>query len=132
MKKSSIVLIIFLAVTLATLISTMSSGESYADFKHAFSQADHEFTVVGRLNKEKGITYNPAIDPNIVSFYMIDKSGTESLVILNQSKPQDMERSEDVVIKGKGKDSVFYAHTILLKCPSKYAEENQFSASVNN
>lgn len=131
MKKSSIVLIIFLAISIGTLISTLSSGDTYADFYQAFSQPGQEYTVVGHLNKGKNIIYNPSVNPNLVSFYMIDKKGKESLVMLNQSKPQDMERSEDIVIKGSGQDSVFYAHTILLKCPSKYAEENKFSSSTN-
>jgi cytochrome c-type biogenesis protein CcmE len=129
MKKSSIVLIIFLAFSIGILISTVSSGETYADFYQAFSQPYKEYTVVGQLNKRKNIIYNPSVNPNLVSFYMIDKKGNESMVVLNQSKPQDMEKSEDIVIKGRGQDTVFYAHTILLKCPSKYAEENKFSSS---
>ena len=37
-------------------------------------------------------------------------------------KPQDFERSEQVVITGNMKNDVFVADKILLKCPSKYTE----------
>lgn len=123
MRKSYVFLLIILAISTGVIVSTMSSTESYAPFSEAFDNQGQDYTVVGNLLKEKQIVYNPKINPNIVSFYMTDKQGKTSKVILNQSKPQDMERSEDIVIKGRAQDSVFYAHTILLKCPSKYEEQ---------
>jgi cytochrome c-type biogenesis protein CcmE len=106
------------------LISTMSSPSIYTDFETAAMTPDQEFTVIGQLIKSKQITYNPKHDPNLVKFFMMDKKGKEFEVLLNQSKPQDMERSEDIVVKGKVKGDVFQAHTILLKCPSKYEEKS--------
>lgn len=126
MKTSYIVALIFLAVISSFLISLISEPSQYANFTEAFQSPGKEFTVIGSLNRAREIKYNPRVNPNIVTFSMIDTEGKESTVILNQSKPQDMERSEDIVVKGRGIDSVFVAHTILLKCPSKYQEDNTF------
>jgi len=130
MKKYHILLVIVLGVVVSVLISTTDSSSEYANFAKAAEYQDTEFTVIGNLNKKKPIEYNPQLNPNLVTFYMTDKKGKELKVVLNDSKPQDMERSEDVVVKGRFKDDVFYANTILLKCPSKYQEENEFSQTA--
>lgn len=124
MKTSYIFFVVLLAIVTGIFISTMSAPSKYASFTEASMSPETDFTVIGNLNKEKPIEYNPKIDPNLVTFYVIDKQGKEYKVHLNQSKPQDMERSEDIVIKGKISGDAFYAHTILLKCPSKYEEQN--------
>jgi cytochrome c-type biogenesis protein CcmE len=128
MKTSYIVTLIFLAVISGFLITLISEPSRYANFSEAFDSPGTEFTVIGNLNRSKKIDYNPKLNPNIVTFSMVDKEGSEHTVVLNQSKPQDMERSEDIVVKGKGVDGVFYAHTILLKCPSKYEEKNTMTS----
>lgn len=130
MKKYHILLIIVLAIVVSVFISTADSSSEYANFTEAKKHQETEFTIIGNLNKEKPIEYNPQLNPNLVTFYMTDKQGKELKVILNSSKPQDMERSEDVVVKGRYKDDIFYANTILLKCPSKYQEGNEFSQTA--
>lgn len=129
MKNHHILLIIALAVAVGVLISTTTSSSEYASFSEASRRPDTQFTLVGNINKEKPIEYNPHVNPNLVTFYMIDKEGTEFKVILNSSKPQDMERSEDVVVKGRCGGDTFYANSILLKCPSKYVEKRKFQTS---
>jgi len=46
-------------------------------------------------------------------------------VIYNQPKPQDFERSEEITMTGYATDSAFIATDILMKCPSKYNEQNE-------
>ena len=48
------------------------------------------------------------------------KEGGENKVIFKGAQPQDFRRSEQLVLTGKMKDGVFYASNILMKCPSKY------------
>ena len=44
------------------------------------------------------------------------------------AKPADLDRSERVVLIGSmGADGTFHAKNMLLKCPSKYNEENKIS-----
>jgi len=51
---------------------------------------------------------------------MIDNNGDEQVVHFHGSKPQDFERSEQIVLVGKFDDGSFEASRILMKCPSKY------------
>ena len=57
----------------------------------------------------------------------------EKKVILEKTKPQDFERSEQIVLIGKVEGDEFHASEILLKCPSKYndgkPEESSSSSS---
>jgi cytochrome c-type biogenesis protein CcmE len=53
---------------------------------------------------------------------MIDNNGEEQLVHFAGSKPQDFERSEQIVLVGKYENDTFQASKILMKCPSKYNE----------
>ena len=49
--------------------------------------------------------------------------GIAKPVVLHKSKPQDFEKSEQIVLIGKIKDDVFHANDILMKCPSKYNDQ---------
>lgn len=40
--------------------------------------------------------------------------------MLHKSVPQDIEKSEQIVLIGKMKGEEFHATEILMKCPSKY------------
>jgi cytochrome c-type biogenesis protein CcmE len=66
--------------------------------------------------------YNPKVNPDIFSFFLTDQNGTQRQVNLHKSKPQDFDKSEQIVLIGTIQDSVFEASDILLKCPSKYNE----------
>lgn len=132
MRISYVVALVLLAIMTSMLISTMSAPSAYANFTEASAQPGEEFTVVGTLSRTEPVVYDPSKDPNLVSFYMLDKQGQKFHVLLNDSKPQDMERSEDVVVKGRVNGKVFHAHTILLKCPSKYEEENTFTTEYSS
>lgn len=120
MKKTHIIAIIVIAVAIGAIISTVSDAATYADFTTAEQFPGKEFQVVGELNKEKDVIYAPEINANEFSFYMIDKQGEERKVVFNGAKPQDFERSEQVVITGSLDGDQFYADKILMKCPSKY------------
>ena len=124
MKRTHIIALIFVAVLVATLTVMLGNGFSrYENFESAYAKKGKEFTVVGYLNKEKGITYEPTKNPNLFSMYIIDADGTEKKVIVKKAKPRDIERSEKIVVIGKMKNDVFVADDILMKCPSKYQEK---------
>ena len=71
-------------------------------------------------NKEKPYQYNPEVNANIFGFYMMDNNGSEKKVLYNGTKPQDFEKSEQIVLIGKMQGNNFHANDILMKCPSKY------------
>jgi cytochrome c-type biogenesis protein CcmE len=119
MKKVHIVGIIIIAIAMLSMFSLLGNSSTYANFKEA-READEEVHVAGTLVKSKPMDYNPEKDPNSFSFYMLDKDGEEQRVVLKKSKPQDFERSEQLVIIGSMQGNEFVAHDVLMKCPSKY------------
>ena len=120
MKKIHIISIIVIAVAIGAILTTLSSSSTYASFTEAANNPDDQFHVVGKLNKTKETIYNPHENPNLFTFYMADNEGVERKVLLHKNKPQDFERSEQIVIIGKCKNGNFEADDILMKCPSKY------------
>ncbi len=69
------------------------------------------------------MVYNPQQDANYFSFYMVDNKGKECKVEFTGSKPQDFERSEQIVLTGQMDNGAFHANKILMKCPSKYTKD---------
>ncbi|HZY37423.1 MAG TPA: cytochrome c maturation protein CcmE [Mucilaginibacter sp.] len=122
MKKGSIIGITVIAIAIAVIISTYSSTSTYGNFAEA-SQNNAQLHIVGHLDKAKGLYYDAAKDANYFSFYMKDKDGHECKVIYTGTKPQDFEKSEQIVVTGQMEGSDFHAATILMKCPSKYVQE---------
>jgi cytochrome c-type biogenesis protein CcmE len=120
MKKLHIVGIIVIAVAIGVIITSLKNTTSYADFSEATANPDKEYHVVGKLNKEKPQIYDPQINPDEFVFTMVDNKGIEKQVVLHKNKPQDFERSEQIVLIGKMKGDAFHANDILMKCPSKY------------
>ncbi|HEY9559615.1 MAG TPA: cytochrome c maturation protein CcmE [Anseongella sp.] len=133
MKRSHIVGIVLIAVAIGVIISTYADTSTYADFNSARKSGD-ELHVVGTLVQDKPLFYDPLKDANYFSFYMEDEDGVECKVVFNGTKPQDFERSEQIVLVGKMKGEEFYASKILMKCPSKYTEDQievkEFSAEA--
>ena len=56
----------------------------------------------------------------VLIFSLIDNKGISKQVVLHKSKPQDFEKSEQIVLIGKMDGTEFHANDILMKCPSKY------------
>jgi cytochrome c-type biogenesis protein CcmE len=120
MKKSYLVVLVLIGVLLGYIISTSSSYSTYESFATAHSNSGKQFQVVGKLVKDKPMEYKPEVDANRFSFYMIDEQGNERKVNYLGSRPQDFEKSEQIVLTGKMEGEEFTASKILLKCPSKY------------
>lgn len=122
MKKSSIIGMIIIALAIAMIIVIYADSSTYSSFTQA-KEKQTELYVVGVLNKEKELYYEPTVDANHFSFYMYDNDSTECKVVFRGSKPQDIERSEQIVLTGKMVGDEFHASKILMKCPSKYTED---------
>lgn len=122
MKKSSIILIVVIAIAIAMIMVIYTDSSTYSTFTEA-KEKNTELYVVGVLNKDRDLYYDPIKDANHFSFYMYDNDSTECQVIFNGSKPMDIERSEQIVLTGKMEGDVFHASKILMKCPSKYNQD---------
>ena len=124
MKKAHIIGLIIIAACIGVIISTVTDSSTYVNFAMASQHQGKEFHVVGELVRDKAMHYDPIEDPNYFSFYMIDNAGEEKKVIFRDTKPRDFEKSEQIVLIGKMEEEQFYASKILMKCPSKYVEED--------
>ena len=122
MKKGSILGIVVIAIAIAVIISTYSKSSTYGSFKEA-AATNAQLQIVGHLDKGKELYYDATKDANYFSFYMKDNKGQECKVVFTGTKPQDFERSEQVVLTGQMAGSEFHASKILMKCPSKYTQD---------
>lgn len=123
MKKTHIIVAIMLLAAITTLILSSKNLSTYSTFQMATKNGG-KAKVVGNLSLMDPIEYNPEDNPNYFSFYLVDQAGLKKKVILNKPKPRDFERSEQIVVTGKmNEQDNFSASEILLKCPSKYKDE---------
>ena len=109
-----------IAIAIGAILSTVSDSSTYSNFSEAKDNPGKEYHVVGQLNKEAEMTYDPEVNANLFAFSMVDNNGEEQRVHFAGSKPQDFERSEQIVLVGKYENDTFQASKILMKCPSKY------------
>jgi cytochrome c-type biogenesis protein CcmE len=119
MKKSAIIGLITIAISIGILFSLNANTDTYSNFKEATSSHKEEH-VMGYWEKSKGMYYDAAKDANHFAFHMKDEKGEIREVVYNGTKPQDFEKSEKLVLIGKMDGDKFYASKILMKCPSKY------------
>ena len=131
MKKIQIFGLVIIAIAIGIIITTAGDASTYVDFAKASTMAkdgdSESIHVVGKLKKDGAgnileMEYNPAVDPNYFAFTLIDNSNVAQKVIYKSSKPQDFDKSEQVVVVGKMQNGAFAAEKILMKCPSKYEE----------
>jgi cytochrome c-type biogenesis protein CcmE len=123
MKKTHIIALLLVAIMIGVLVALLGDFSRYETFESNYAKKGKEINVVGVLNKEKGIEYEPTKNPNLFSMYVLDAEGVEKKVIVKKAKPRDIERSEKIVVIGKMNGDVFVADDILMKCPSKYQEK---------
>src|SRR5688572_16454564 len=112
MKKSHIIILLLIVVSIGIVFFSLNSSETYANFKEATENPSKTYHVVGKLNRQKDIMYDPKSDANLFTFYLVDKEGLEKKVYLHKAKPQDFDKSEQIVVIGKMQDDGFHAKDI--------------------
>ncbi len=122
MKSSYIIALVMIMVSIGIFMSASADVSTYATFESA-TLSQSRVKIAGTLNKNKSMEYDPTVDADRFVFHMLDSEGVSNKVILQKPKPQDFERSEQIVLTGAMKEGVFVADEILVKCPSKYKEE---------
>jgi len=128
MKKSHILAIAIVAVAIGILITASSDVTTYANFEQA-AKTGEKVKLVGQLVKDQAVEYNPEKDPNYLAFQLRDDAGQVRKVVLRAGKPQDFERSESIVLTGEMNGDIFEASDMLLKCPSKYKDQEIYIRS---
>ena len=136
MKKTHIILLVFIAIAIAVLLSFMGDITTYDTVSSAKEKPGKFVHLIARM-EQNSLRYDPVKDPNYLAFTAVDSLGNSIKVVYHNTKPTDMEKSERLVLKGRVQDDHFECKDILLKCPSKYkddmnAAKKQLGAASNN
>jgi hypothetical protein len=99
-KRSAILLLLLLGTGLAILVSTLGESSSYVDFETAAAEPGRSYHVVGTLDRSLPLVYDAEKDANLLQFALVDQKGLSRTVVYYGAKPQDFERSEQVVVVG--------------------------------
>jgi cytochrome c-type biogenesis protein CcmE len=121
MNKNIIIAVVLIVAGFLVFLSASKDVSTYANFKQAAN--GDKVKIVGQLAKDKPMVYDPQNSPNEFTFFMKDADGVEKKVVLQKPKPQDFEMSEQIVVTGELEGDTFVASEILMKCPSKYKDE---------
>ncbi|TDH28937.1 hypothetical protein EXU57_02360 [Segetibacter sp. 3557_3] len=122
MKKTHIILLVLIAVSIAVLISFMGDITTYDTVTSAKEKPGKFVHLIAKMEKNS-MQYDPIKNPNYLTFVAVDSLGNSINVVYNNTKPTDIEKSERLVLKGKVQDGQFECKDILLKCPSKYKDD---------
>jgi cytochrome c-type biogenesis protein CcmE len=122
MKTTHIILLVCIAAAMSLILVLAGDTSSYQTFKGA-AVKKNDVQVVGQLVKSKDMSYDPQKDPNYFSFYMKDRDSAERQVVFIGARPQDFQRSEQLVCTGHIDGDKFICTKILMKCPSKYTND---------
>lgn len=130
MKKSYIIALVVIAAAIAIIVQTAGESSTYVTFEQASMLASNgsskSIHVVGELKKNSAgeiVGIHPGADKVSFSFVLVDTNGKEQEVFYAEPMPADFTRSEKVVVIGSYHNDLFVANKILMKCPSKYVEE---------
>lgn len=123
MKQTHIIALVLVLVAIIMLFTSSSDLSTFSTFEEAEKNGSR-VKIAGQLAKQDPMIYQPEVDPNLFTFYLIDENKDKKKVIIREKKRHDFERSEQIVVTGKMNDQgEFEASEMLLKCPSKYKEE---------
>jgi cytochrome c-type biogenesis protein CcmE len=137
MKKTHIILLVLIVAAIAVLISLMPAGgadmlSSYETIATAKAKDGKFVHIVAKLDKTRQVEYDAVKNPNYLSFTAVDSLGEKVKVVYNNAKPDNLEHSEKLVMKGKMRGDVFECNEILMKCPSKYTDDpNRIQQSID-
>lgn len=127
MKPVQIAIIVFISVAIAIGVSFYGDTSKYVSFAEAdeiaLSRPNMKLHVVTTLSKTKPQVYNPQVDPNYFEFYASDSTGYEKKIVYRNAMPQDLDKTDKVVLIGYSRGDYFEAREILKKCPSKYEKK---------
>jgi hypothetical protein len=126
MKRSHIVLLVFIAAAIAVIISFLGSLSPVETIASARQKEGKTVTIIARLDHSVPMEYDPLKNPNYISFHIDDTLGNKARVVYHFEKPYDLEKAERITLRGKMNGDVFditQKDGILLKCPSKYKDD---------
>ncbi len=123
MKKIHIILLVFIAAAIAVLISFLQTATTYDTIETAMAKPGKFVHVMAKLDKTQKVEYDAINNPNYLRFTVVDSTGKTLKVVYHNAKPDNLEMSDKLVLKGKYQDDHFECKDIQTKCPSKYKDD---------
>lgn len=125
MKRTHIIILVAIAIAIGGLLMLSADFSTYDTISSAKQKQGKFVHLIAKLDKSVPLDYDPAKNPNYLSFTATDSLGGSTKVIYHNTKPTELEHSERIVLKGKMQGEVFECSEILLKCPSKYKDDKK-------
>ncbi len=133
MKKIHVVLLVLIAVAIAVLISFLKTSTTYDTVATAKAKPGKFVHVIAKLDHTFPVEYDAINNPNFLSFMAVDSLGESVKVIYRNAKPENLETSDRLVLKGAYEKDHFECKEIMMKCPSKYKDDmNAAQKSIQN
>jgi cytochrome c-type biogenesis protein CcmE len=123
MKKIHIALLVLIAASIAVLISFLRTTTTYDTIATAMAKPGKYVHLMAKLDHSMPVEYDAIKNANFLSFTALDTTGRSVKVVYHNAKPDNLEVSERLVLKGKYQDGQFECKDIQTKCPSKYKED---------
>ncbi|RYY54759.1 MAG: hypothetical protein EOO09_13060 [Chitinophagaceae bacterium] len=125
MKKIHIIGLVFIAASIAVLISFLQTASTYDTVDTAISKQGKFVHLMARWDSTAPLQYDAIRNPNFLSFTAVDSLSKTIRVVYHNPKPDNFEMSERLVLKGKYNGEFFDCESIQTKCPSKYKEDTK-------
>ncbi|TDI74750.1 MAG: cytochrome c maturation protein CcmE [Bacteroidetes bacterium] len=122
--KTIIGIVLLVAFSSLLLMNFGSQVGGYMNFVQA-EESGSRAHVIGDWVRDQSFKYDATT--NIFSFHMVDEMGNVRQVRYMNPKPPNFEDAERLVVDGYPKGEIFIAEHILVKCPSKYENPDEFN-----
>ena len=133
MKKIHIIFLVLIAGSIAILISFLKATTTYDTIETAMSKPGKFVHLIAKLDKNQPVDYDAVNNPNYLSFTAVDSLGKSVKVIYRNAKPDNLEITERLVLKGAYNNNHFECNEILMKYPSKYKDDlNAAQKNIKN
>ena len=101
MKKIHIILLVFVAGSIALLISLLNTGSTYETIAEAKAMPGKFVHVAVRLDKTKPVEFDAKKDPNYLSFYAVGVENPDQAmkVVYRNGEIPNLMISERLVLK---------------------------------
>src|ERR1051325_11956893 len=123
MKKIHIVFLVLIAIAIAVLITFLKTSTTYDTIDTAKAKAGKFVHMIAKLDHSQPVEYDAINSPNYLSFTAVDSLGKSVKVVYRNAKPDNLEVSERLVLKGAYQNDHFECKEIMMKCPSKYKDD---------
>jgi len=123
--------LLIIGIAIYLVVSSVSSSGAYYLTVGELEAKARAGALHGRNVRVAGKVIGDTVDWDAESmslrFSIQDETGTLK-VLYRGPKPDNLTDGADAVVEGKlGKDGVFHAKTLLLKCPSRYEDSSELN-----